>query len=378
MKFGLFSQTFSPAGTDPADHYRQFVDYAQEAERLGFWSLWTTEHHFSPDKSYRPYDASEDEYPIPTEYDLSPDPLTLLSYTAAKTERIKLGTAVLCLPWDHPIRAAERAAMVDVLSGGRLELGVGRGGPSPNVGDVFGVPKDPEASNRRFREQVEIFMKAWTGGPFSHHGEFYDFPDNLTMLPKPAQANAPLWIGSASDESAVWAAEKGLPYATIAWPLTIMEGYRHKREIYLDAAAKANVDVSGNDNACLLYSYVGESDEEAAETAEKYMRQFMFVNEQHYQMFRNPEVAKMVMNAFGVADPAEWLAQMSVFPIQNHVIGSAKTVVEQLKRHEEEMGLTYPLLNIGWGMMPEEKVYGSMRRMAEEVMPHFAPATATV
>src|SRR6185437_4250205 len=127
-----------------------------------------------------------------------------------------------------------------------------------------------------------------------------------------------------------------------------------------------------------LYSYVGESDEGAAETAEKYMRQFMFVNEQHYQMFRNPEVAKMVMNAFGVADPAEWLAQMSVFPIQNHVIGSAKTVVEQLKRHEEEMGLTYPLLNIGWGMMPEEKVYGSMRRMAEEVMPHFAPATATV
>lgn len=376
MKFGLFSQTFSPVGSDPAGHYRQFVDYAREAERLGFWSLWTTEHHFSPDKDYRPYDASEDEYPVPAEYDLTPDPLTLLSYTAACTSQIKLGTAVLCLPWDHPLRAAERAAMVDVLSGGRLELGVGRGGPSPNVGDVFGVPKDPDASNRRFREQVEIFTKAWTGRPFSHQGEFYQFPDHLTMLPKPVQPAAPLWIGSASDESAVWAAEKGLPYATIAWPLTVMEGYRHKREIYLEAAARANVDVSGNDNACLLYSYVGESDEEAAETAERYMRQFMFINEQHYQMFRNPDVAAMVMKAFGVADPAEWLGQMSVFPIKNHVIGSAETVVAQLKRHEEEMGLTYPLLNIGWGMMPEEKVYGSMRRMAEEVMPHFTQAPA--
>lgn len=375
MKFGLFSQTLSPVGTDPKTHYDLFVDYAQEAERLGFWSLWTTEHHFSPDKSYRPYGVG-DEYALDTEYDLNPDPLVLLAYTAAKTSRIKLGTAVLCLPWDHPLRAAERAAMVDVLSGGRLELGVGRGGPSPNVGDVFDVPKDPARANAKFREEVEIIMKAWGSTPFSHKGEFYEFPDNLQLLPKPVQDRAPLWIGSASDESAVWAAENGLPYATIAWPLTIMEGYKHKRRIYLDAADKAGVDVSGNDNACLLYSYVGESDAEAAETAEKYMRQFMFINEQHYQMFRKPEIAAMVMKNFGVSDPEEWLAKMSVFPIENHVIGSAKTVVGQLKHHQEEMGLTYPLLNIGWGMMPKDKVYASMRRMAEEVMPHFAMSPA--
>jgi len=378
VKFGLFNQTTAPIGSDHATLYRQFLDFALEAERLGFWSMWTTEHHFSPDKSYRPYDVSDEEYPTKAEYDLTGDPLTLLSYVAARTTRLRLGTAVLCLPWDHPIRAAERAAMVDVLSGGRVELGLGRGGPSPNVSDVFNVPKDPAEVARKFREEVEIMRLAWTGEPFSFEGEFYSLPPNLTMLPRPVQPNAPFWIGSASDESAIWAAEQGLPYATIAWPLTIMEGYKHKRKIYLEAAERAHVDVSQNDNACLLYSYCGESDQEAEEMAEYHMKQFMYINESHYQMFRDTEVAEQILANFGFSSIQQWVDEMSVYPIKNHVIGSAKTVTEQLKYHEEEMGLTYPLLNIGWGLMPQDKVYASMRRMSEEVMPHFSPATVAV
>jgi alkanesulfonate monooxygenase SsuD/methylene tetrahydromethanopterin reductase-like flavin-dependent oxidoreductase (luciferase family) len=377
VKFGLFSQTAAPLGSDHAKLYGDFLDFAIEAERLGYWSLWTTEHHFSPDKTYRPYGANETEYPVQAEYDLTSDPLTLLAYVAARTSTLRLGTAVLVLPWDHPIRSAERAAMVDVLSGGRLELGIGRGGPSPNVSAVFDVPSDPAAVGRKFREQVEIFRQAWTAEPFTHVGEFYQFPE-ITMLPKPVQKNAPLWVGSASDESAIWAAEQGLPYATIAWPLTIMEGYKHKRKIYYDAAEAAHVDVSGNDNACLLYSYVGESDQEAAEMAEQHMRQFMYVNEQHYQMFRDPAATSALLTSIGFDSITQWVDEMAVFPIKNHVIGSAKTVVEQLKYHEEELGMTYPLLNVGWGLMPREKVMASLRRMSEEVMPHFSPAEVPV
>jgi alkanesulfonate monooxygenase SsuD/methylene tetrahydromethanopterin reductase-like flavin-dependent oxidoreductase (luciferase family) len=377
VKFGLFSQTAAPLGSNHAKLYEDFLDFAVEAERLGFWSLWTTEHHFSPDKTYRPYGASDTEYPVQAEYDLTGDPLTLLAYVAARTFQLRLGTAVLVLPWDHPIRSAERAAMVDVLSGGRLELGIGRGGPSPNVTAVFDVPGDPAAANRKFREEVDIFRKAWTAEPFTHVGEFYQFPE-LTMLPKPVQPKAPLWVGSASDESAIWAAQQGLPYATIAWPLTIMEGYKHKRKIYNDAADAAQVDVSDNDNACLLYSYCGESDQEAAEMAEYHMRQFMYINEQHYQMFRDPAAAKQLLTSVGFDTLSQWVDDMAVYPIKNHVIGSPKTVVEQLKYHEEELGLTYPLLNVGWGLMPRDKVIASMRRMSEEVMPHFSPATASV
>ena len=114
-------------------------------------------------------------------------------------------------------------------------------------GREVGVPEDPAASNRKFREEVDIINKAWSGRPFSHSGEFYSLPPNLATLPHPVQAKAPLWVGSASDESAEWATQQGLPYATIAWPLTIMEGY-DKRYIHFAAAEKANVDVSANEN----------------------------------------------------------------------------------------------------------------------------------
>ena len=94
------------------------------AEELGFWSAWVTEHHFANDPEYLPYDAPEARYPA---YDLVSDPLTFLSYVAGRTSRIRLGTGVLVLPYDDPLRIAERAAIVDQLSGGRLELGIGRG-----------------------------------------------------------------------------------------------------------------------------------------------------------------------------------------------------------------------------------------------------------
>ena len=93
MKFGTFDMTAAPEGSNHAELYQNFVEMAVEAERLGFWSVWTTEHHFSSDKSYRPYGVTTEEYPVPAEYDLTGDPLTLLSYAAAKTSRLRLGTA---------------------------------------------------------------------------------------------------------------------------------------------------------------------------------------------------------------------------------------------------------------------------------------------
>jgi alkanesulfonate monooxygenase SsuD/methylene tetrahydromethanopterin reductase-like flavin-dependent oxidoreductase (luciferase family) len=378
MKFGTFNMTAAPEGSSHAELYQNFVEMAIEAERLGFWSVWTTEHHFSSDKSYRPYDVTTEEYPVPAEYDLTGDPLTLLSYAAAKTSRLRLGTAVLCLPWDNPLRVVERTAMLDALSGGRVELGVGRGGPTPRAGEIFGVPTDPAASNRKFREEVDIIRKAWSGEPFSHSGEFYSLPPNLATLPHPVQAKAPLWVGSASDESAEWAAQQGLPYATIAWPLTIMEGYEHKRSIYLAAAEKANVDVSANENVCLLYCYCGESDAEAADTAFKYMQQFEYINEQHYQMFRNPGMGDQLLAGSGHASVREWADAMAQYAVDSHVIGSVDTVIERLKYHQDELGTNYVLLNMTFGLMPRDKVLASMRRISEQVMPHFPMAPTAI
>jgi alkanesulfonate monooxygenase SsuD/methylene tetrahydromethanopterin reductase-like flavin-dependent oxidoreductase (luciferase family) len=362
--------THAPLDTPHAEIYRRFVEIATEAERLGFWSIWTTEHHFGSDKAYQPFDVSTAEYAPVAEYDISPDPLTMLAYTAAKTSRIRLGTAVVVVPWDHPVRSAERAAMLDVLSGGRVELGVGRGSPTREMA-VFGVPTDPDAAGRRFREGVEIIRKSWSGESFSHDGEFYSVPPGLTVLPKPLQRDAPLWIGSASNDSAAWAAEQGLPYATIAWPLMLMEEYKAKHEVYQAAAAASGVDVSKNENIVLLYTYCGESEDEAAETAYHYMKQFQYINEQHYEILRDEERFASYLSLTGYDTPQNWVHQNAMYSVDNHMIGTADTIIERLKFHEEDLGLKYILMNHGWGLMPQDKALASMRRIAEHVMPKF-------
>ncbi len=295
----------------------------------------------------------------------------MLAYTAAKTSRIRLGTAVVVPPWDHPIRSVERSAMLDVLSGGRLELGLGRGSPT-REGPVFGVPSDPEAAGRRFREAVDIVRKAWGGQPFTHEGEFYSFPPNLGLTPTPIQKEAPIWIGSASNDSAAWAAQQNLPYATIAWPLILMEEYKTKDDVYHAAADASGVDVSRNENIVLLYTYCGESDEEAAETSYEYMKQFQYINEQHYEILRNEELFKTYLDLTGYATPENWVHQNALYAVNNHMIGSAETIVERLKFHEHDLGLRYILMNHGWGLMPQDKAIASMQRIAEHVMPHFA------
>jgi alkanesulfonate monooxygenase SsuD/methylene tetrahydromethanopterin reductase-like flavin-dependent oxidoreductase (luciferase family) len=372
MKFGIFNMAAAPVPSDHREVFGRLVEVAQHAERLGFWSLWTTEHHFQSDRSYLPFGVAAEEYDPQGEYDITADPLTLLAYVAGKTSTLRLGTAVAVLPWDHPLRTAERAAMVDVLSDGRLELGVGRGGPEWRARDAFGVPTDAPDANRKFQEAVEVIRAAWGGRPFSHDGEFFSFPPDLRLLPIPVQSEAPIWIGSASDASAEWAAERALPYATIAWPLMLMDEYRRKREVHAAAADRAGVDVSGKDNIVLLYSYCGESEAEAEDTAYEHMKTFQYINEQHYEALRGPNGAAL-LETVGYDSWEKWVHEQATYAVTNHMVGTADTITERLKEHERDFGLTYVLLNQGFGMMPQEKALRSMDRIAADVMPNFAP-----
>jgi alkanesulfonate monooxygenase SsuD/methylene tetrahydromethanopterin reductase-like flavin-dependent oxidoreductase (luciferase family) len=330
--------------------------------------VWTTEHHFASDRSYKPFGVGPDRYSPEADYDLAADPFTLLSYAAAKTERIRLGTAVAIVHWDHPLRLAERAQMVDALSGGRLELGVGKGAGFREVA-VFGVPTDADESNRKFAESVEILRRAWSGKRFSFQGEFFDLPE-LAVLPNPAQPECPLFIGSASDSSAAWAAEHGLAYATITWPLTGMDRYKAKRDLYFDTAERAGHDVSGHLLPHFLYAYCGESDEEARETVYHHMNQFQYINEQHYEFGRQADARKLLFGA--EKDEMSHVHDLSMYPIEHQIVGSPETVRERIEMYQREIGLNYLVMNVGYGLMPQDKVMASLRRFAEEVMPYFA------
>ncbi len=168
MEFGLFLEfPIREGGTEKEAFDDSFV-LVNEAENLGVDSLWLAEYHFSPAR-------------------VLSSPITIFSNIAARTERIRLGTAVTLLPLANPVRVAEEIATLDLISGGRVEFGIGRG-TFPNVHEGFSSPY--AESRGRFEESLEIIIKAWTNETFSFEGEYYNLKD-LQVTPKPLQKPHP-------------------------------------------------------------------------------------------------------------------------------------------------------------------------------------------
>ena len=190
MRFGLFGGARAKRGgpTGDSQGYGDFVAYVGAAEKLGFRSIFLVEHHFT---GHAQVSAS----------------LTLLSYLAACTRTIRLGTAVVVLPWHNPVLVAEQAATLDLLSGGRLDFGVGKGYRDYEFSG-FCVPI--EEATERFDEAIAVIRKSWTtAGRFSHHGKRWHF-DNVVVEPAPVQRpHPPFWLGAGSSESIRRAAREG-------------------------------------------------------------------------------------------------------------------------------------------------------------------------
>jgi alkanesulfonate monooxygenase SsuD/methylene tetrahydromethanopterin reductase-like flavin-dependent oxidoreductase (luciferase family) len=190
MKFGLFGGARARGGpVGDSEGYHDFINYVCEAEKLGFSSVFLVEHHFT---GFGQVSAS----------------LNLLSYLAARTERIRLGTAVVVLPWHNPILVAEQAATLDLLSNGRLDLGVGKGYRSYEFSG-FCVPQDE--ATERFDEAMEVIRLSWqsAGERFSYKGKWHSY-DNVVVEPSPIQQpHPPFWLGAGSAGSIKRAAREG-------------------------------------------------------------------------------------------------------------------------------------------------------------------------
>ena len=167
----------------------------EELDVLGFDYVWMTEHHF-------------DEYGGTV-----PDPATFLAAAASRTNRIRLGIAVVVLPLRNPLQVAESYATVDIVSHGRLEFGIGRGS-TPAEFESFGVSQ--EESALLLRESMEIVQQAWGAEAVTFHGERFDFA-GVRVLPKPfQQPHPPVWVGaSRSDDTYRWAGAKGFHLMTL-------------------------------------------------------------------------------------------------------------------------------------------------------------------
>ncbi|MDH4982417.1 LLM class flavin-dependent oxidoreductase [Hyphomicrobium sp. D-2] len=211
MRTGLFC-TYESTSNDYRSAYSDQTHLIELAERLGFDEAWIAEHHFNPRSACS-------------------NPFAILGYLAARTSRICLGSAAILLPFHNPIMVAEGAATVDILSGGRFNLGVAKGGPFPMQLKHFGLSSD-EASART-REAVVLVEKLLTEKRVDFDGTFHQ-ADSVELTPQPLQQPLPIFVATSTPDMIALAATRG--YGLMAGPPFPIAHLRNTLRLYRETA----------------------------------------------------------------------------------------------------------------------------------------------
>ena len=343
MDFGTFLLLQSPNAQSHAEVFARGTEIAQTADRLGFDSIWCAEHHFST-------------------YGYLSRPLMFATHLAAKTERIRVGSAVVVLPLHHPLIVAEEIATADILSGGRLDVGLGRG-YQPYEFERLG--QTLEESRGRFEESVDILLKSFTGEPFSYDGKYYKL-DETSVFPVPVQKpHPPIWVVGQSPESIVATAKRGFNLVSGGFGVPI-ERLREFRKTFdetvTDQARRSTIRVSTQRP---VYVTTDESELPAiVEPARWNMRVTLSLRQGLQRIDKGRAIAVPFDN-----EPTEEELLERYF-----VMGTPQACVAKIKQIQEAMGINHFNASFWFGDLPQEKVLRSMTLFANEVMPALQEA----
>ena len=347
MEFGSFVEFHLRSGMSQADAFEESFAHVDMAEELGLDAVWTSENHFNPARS------------------VLSSPLVMASAIAARTKRIKVGTAVLVLPLGHPLRIAEEAATLDQISQGRFEFGVGRSGlPGSYEGYNFSYAD----SRERFHEYLDIIIKAWTNERFSYEGQFFSYND-VCLMPKPYQfPHPPIRIAATTSETFPNIGQMGFPLfigiRILAMP-QVAEQVQSYKEAWEEAGHQGPIDVF-----LRVPVYVAESREEArSEAEESFMRQFRRLSGQLTQSAALPGGV-----ATERAQGGQQLGVLTWEDVQGEkvAVGTPEMVIEQLQRMKETLHLSGVVAEFNAGeLIPRERIAKSLRLFCEKVVPAF-------
>lgn len=312
--------------------YERALERIEIMDRSGYEAVWLAEHHFQS-------------------FSVCPSIHMMATLVAARTRRIRIGTAVSLAAFYHPLRLAEEVALLDVLSGGRVNWGAGRGFHRQEF-EVFGVP--PQESAARFREAVDIVLAAWRNERLTFAGRYHAF-ENVEVLPKPLQQpHPPVWLAASSDESISRAARDG--FAILMDPHSAHAEIGRKLALYHDGLRAAGHDVASREVPTARLVAIGDTAARAEEVARRGAR---WLVDSYVNAAAMAPAGEGSFLPFGEGDPVE--------RYMNGVIihGTVDAVTDELRRLETEL----PLRSLLLAPLSEE----TFRRFTDDVLPRLSP-----
>jgi natural product biosynthesis luciferase-like monooxygenase protein len=346
MRWGIHTiEDYHPDRYPLPQFYDRLIARAVLAEELGAEGIWLTEHHFHW------YGGAH------------ANPLVALSAIAARTKRLRLGTAVALLPFWHPLKLAEDYACLDNLSNGRLDLGVGRG--------FFKVEYDGlgyamAESRARFDECLAVLRRAWTEHRFSHQGDFFRFED-VESVPKPVQSpHPPIWIAaSQTPESFANAGRLGQPLMIVPYVSPSLDALKQKVGLY-HAAFKEAGHRHAPEVLAIFLAYVDDDLKGLAKRLAEPIKAYGQATIAPIFMAKGEKDSKQYSNSSTPAD----LMRYFTFDALNQdkaLFGTPTHCADVVRRWHEEVGVTYFSIIPSWGTIAEEEVQRTIRRFGTEV-----------
>jgi alkanesulfonate monooxygenase SsuD/methylene tetrahydromethanopterin reductase-like flavin-dependent oxidoreductase (luciferase family) len=334
MKFGLFEH-MDDSGVPLGRQFESRLSLLEAADRYGFYAYHLAEHHGTP-------------------LGLAPSPGLFLAAVAQRTKRLRFGPLAYSLPLYHPIRLIEEICMLDQMSGGRFELGVGRG-VSPFEVRFFGV--NPADGSRQFPEALRLVKQGLTSEELTFSGEFYNFK-NVPMVLKPVQRPyPPLWYGIVAADAAYWAALEKAHIVTLLPPdlaRAVIERYRREWEKF--GRSEAELPLMGISRHVVL----ANTREEAVRTAERAYLPWL----KHMELLWVRNGAKLPLGLPPEIRP--------LLETRGAFAGTVNEFKGYLEDQVRSTGATYFVCDVAFGDLTPEESLQTIRLLGEQVIPHFA------
>lgn len=338
MKFGIGYYSLQSPPFRPRSHkelYSEMLDEISTADQMGFDSAWLTEHHFLNDG-------------------YCPSSLVTGAAIAARTKKIRIGTGVLLMPLHDPVRIAEDAAVVDLISGGRLILGLGLG---YRPEEFAGFGRSLKERKGRMEESIEILNKSWMDGPFDHNGKYYKL-ENINVTPKPVQRPIPIWIGAFTEPAIRRAARIGAPLYVPAIGVIPIVKYLFDMHSSLLKEYGRNPD----DFEKPLVREIYISDQKSDKIWEK-IKENVTYTAKGYASWGSMVDRKGNL----LSDPTDPI--LYDIARDQSIIGTPEECIDTIKRYQEELPIDNLICRFKFPGISHEEAMRSMRLFTEKVLP---------